>query len=148
MTHDKPSGVAAAQAVATDIGRALQGEQPAAWAAFADDSGEQGVTNLNREAVEEFAAKLGWNVTPLYRKFTQWIPVGERLPEEYETVLVATDGSVSAGEIRFPDSECGMDEPWWMVFKDKRDRSVAWAGLVPLNDVTHWMPLPAPPEVK
>jgi hypothetical protein len=78
-----------------------------------------------------------------------WIPVSERLPEEYETVLVATDGSVSAGEIRLPDSECGMDGPWWMVFKDKRDRSAAWAGLVALNDVTHWMPLPPePPEAK
>jgi predicted RNA-binding Zn-ribbon protein involved in translation (DUF1610 family) len=79
---------------------------------------------------------------------SRWIPVSERLPEEYETVLVATDGSVSAGEIRLPDSECGMDEPWWMVFKDKRDRSAAWAGLVALNDVTHWMPLPEPPEAK
>jgi hypothetical protein len=70
MTQEKPGGVAAAQAMATDIGRALQGEQPAAWAAFADDSSESGVTALNREAVEEVAAKLGWNVAPLYRKFT------------------------------------------------------------------------------
>jgi len=75
----------------------------------------------------------------------RWILVSDRLPKEYETVLVWTDGSVSAGEIRFPDSECGMSEPWWMVFKDKRDRSPAWAGFVSLNDVTHWMPLPAPP---
>lgn len=78
----------------------------------------------------------------------EWISVSEGLPDEYETVLVATDGRVSAGELRLPDSECGMDEPWWMVFKDKRDRSVAWAGLVSLSDVTHWMPLPEPPEVK
>jgi hypothetical protein len=70
MTQGKPSGVAAAQAMATDIGRALQGEQPAAWAAFADDSSESGVTAMNREAVEEVAGKLGWNVAPLYRKFT------------------------------------------------------------------------------
>jgi hypothetical protein len=67
MTHGKPSGVAAAQTMATDIGRALQAEQPAAWAAFADDSSESGVTALNREAVEEVAAKFGWNVAPLYR---------------------------------------------------------------------------------
>jgi hypothetical protein len=75
----------------------------------------------------------------------EWISVSERLPPEYETVLVATDGSVSAGEIRLPDSECGMDEPWWMVFKDRRDKAIAWAGLVGLSDVTHWMPLPEPP---
>lgn len=77
-----------------------------------------------------------------------WIPVTERLPKEYETVLVATDGSVSAGEIRFPDDEDGLIEPWWMVFKDIRDASPSssWAGLVSLNDVSHWMPLPAPPS--
>jgi len=75
----------------------------------------------------------------------RWIPVGERLPKEYETVLVATDGGVSAGEIRFPDSECDMDEPWWMVFKNRRDQSVSWAGFVSFANVTHWMPLPEPP---
>jgi len=74
-----------------------------------------------------------------------WIPVTERLPKEYETVLVATDGAVSAGEIRFPFESEGPEEPWWMVFKDRRDTSPSWAGMVSLNDVTHWMPLPAPP---
>ena len=74
-----------------------------------------------------------------------WVPVEERLPDEYKTVLVATDQGVSAGEIRFPDDEDGLSEPWWMVFKDKRD-SVGWAGFVSLKDVTHWMPLPPPPR--
>jgi hypothetical protein len=35
--------------------------------AFAADGSESGVTALNREAVEEVAAKLGWQVAPLYR---------------------------------------------------------------------------------
>lgn len=74
-----------------------------------------------------------------------WIPVEERLPKEYETVLVATDGGVAAAEIRLPDEEYDIDEPWWMVFKDKRERSISWAGFVKLRDVTHWMPLPEPP---
>jgi hypothetical protein len=74
-----------------------------------------------------------------------WIPVSERLPTEYETVLVATGGSVSAGEIRLPGSEDDCDEPWWMVFKEKR-HNVGWAGSVDLKDVTHWMPLPPLPE--
>lgn len=78
----------------------------------------------------------------------RWIPVEERLPKEYETVLVATDGGVAAAEIRLPDDEYDIDEPWWMVFKDRRERSMSWAGFVKLRDVTHWMPLPEPPEVK
>lgn len=79
----------------------------------------------------------------------EWISVSERLPEEHKTVLVATDGGVSAGEVRFPFDDCGMDEPWWMVFKDRRSSvAITWAGLVRLSDVTHWMPLHEPPEVK
>ena len=46
----------------------LGSQEPAAWAAFADDSGETGVTSLNREAVEEVAARMGWQVAALYRK--------------------------------------------------------------------------------
>lgn len=41
--------------------------QPVAWVAFADDGSESGVTALNREAVEDVAAKFGWAVAPLYR---------------------------------------------------------------------------------
>jgi hypothetical protein len=43
---------------------------PAAWAAFADDSGETGVTSLNRKAVEEVAARMGWQVSALYSEPT------------------------------------------------------------------------------
>ena len=46
----------------------LGSQEPAAWAAFADDSGETGVTSLNREAVEEVAARMGWQVAALYRQ--------------------------------------------------------------------------------
>jgi hypothetical protein len=41
--------------------------EPVAWVAFADDASESGVTALNREAVEEVAARHGWHVAPLYR---------------------------------------------------------------------------------
>jgi hypothetical protein len=92
----------------------------------------------------DVAIDAGGVVVPLYRQ-PQWIAVAERLPKEYETVLVATDGAVSAGEIRFPFESEGSKEPWWMVFKDRRDSSPSWAGMVSLNDVTHWMPLPALP---
>ena len=50
---------------------AMRGSQePAAWAAFEDESGESGVTALNREAVEEVAARMGWEVVALYRQPT------------------------------------------------------------------------------
>jgi hypothetical protein len=45
----------------------LGSQEPAAWAAFADDSGDSGVTALNREAVDEVAARMGWKSVPLYR---------------------------------------------------------------------------------
>ena len=80
-----------------------------------------------------------------------WVPVEERLPREYETVLVATAYGVSAGEIRFPGWEDDADEPWWMVFKDwtvfeKERGRPEWANSVDLKDVTHWMPMPPPPR--
>ena len=97
------------------------------------------------DQVDEMSAASRGSVANHSAFPNSWIPVTERLPNEYETVLVATDGGVSAGEVRFPDSECDMDEAWWMVFKDRRDRTISWAGLVRLSDVTHWMPLPTPP---
>ena len=42
----------------------------AAWAAFADDTGDTGVTSLNRASVEEVANRMGWSVVPLYRSPT------------------------------------------------------------------------------
>jgi hypothetical protein len=44
----------------------LGSQEPAAWAAFADDTGDTGVTSLNRASVEEVANRMGWSVAPLY----------------------------------------------------------------------------------
>lgn len=64
-----------------------EGTEPVAWVAFADDASESGVTALNREEVEEVAAKFGWQIAPLYRSPSltdaerlaiQWV-VGEAL---------------------------------------------------------------------
>lgn len=54
----------------------------AAWAAFADDTGDTGVTSLNRASVEEVANRMGWSVVPLYRPPTL-------TDEEREAVEVA-----------------------------------------------------------
>ncbi len=64
---------------------------PAAWAAFADDSGETGVTSLNREDVEEVAARMGWQVVALYRAPTL-------SDEERHFLERCADASGSAGE--------------------------------------------------
>ena len=61
----------------------------------------------------------------------RWIPVSERLPERDTAVLVHTDmdGTHAAS----------FDGEEWFC-----DYGGAW--LFP--NVTHWMPLPEPPEVK
>ena len=57
----------------------------------------------------------------------RWIPVGERLPEIEDDVLVF-DGTVNIGSF---DSD-GR----WYDFE-----------MMSISGVTHWRPLPAPPEV-
>ena len=60
----------------------------------------------------------------------RWIPVSERLPEENVTVLVVTKRN------RNPVVA-------WMRLGFWRSRGVDFA-----LSVTHWMPLPQPPEVQ
>lgn len=60
----------------------------------------------------------------------KWISVNEQLPEKMQSVLVYRDGDMG---VDFIDDNGG-----W--FWDDPDE------LPP--PVTHWMPLPAPPEVK
>jgi hypothetical protein len=59
----------------------------------------------------------------------RWIPVGERLPETMKEVLVACQGGAVTVSSRWPDGSF-------------------WA--VPAREllVTHWRPLPEPPEAR
>lgn len=64
-----------------------------------------------------------------------WIPVPERLPEPYKKVLIWSTISIE------PDYGCLMGDEWatfethGMLFgKDRKGK------------ITHWMPLPQPPE--
>lgn len=69
----------------------------------------------------------------------RWIPVTERLPEEGVPVLInyiGTDGEVYADGVAVW-TECGCF--WWEGSLADCEEDVA----VP---ITHWMPLPAPPE--
>lgn len=64
----------------------------------------------------------------------RWIPVGERMPEEIGHYIV-----------------CAVIKP--IPFPDRKTRDVyecvfSEFGWHTANDVTHWRPLPEPPEVK
>ena len=83
----------------------------------------------------EFSAELG-----------AWVPMAERLPPTKTPILIcAIDGTVCAAEFDYnPESS----RVWWHGVGfggyewdwDWEDRSLPWRG------VTHWMPLPAPPQ--
>lgn len=62
----------------------------------------------------------------------RWIPVSERLPEPYTRVLACIKSGYMEVDYRFaePIIEVGI------------------ADFYSLENVTHWMPLPQPPEVR
>jgi hypothetical protein len=60
-----------------------------------------------------------------------WIPVSERWPERNEIVLAVDEGGVTVG------SYSPMLEDWWSLHGDR---------MAPGPTVSHWMPLPEPPE--
>ena len=61
-------------------------------------------------------------------RLSRWIPVEERLPDATEEVLALTPSGYRVA---------------WVTHRGH------WHGYwLPLLDVTHWMPLPEPPEAK
>lgn len=59
----------------------------------------------------------------------RWIPVGERLPEDCETVLVYAVGYMELGWYDTDNGEWRSDEYTWDA-----------------DEVTHWLPLPQTPK--
>jgi hypothetical protein len=84
-----------------------------------------------QKADYEFQAKLADGITDAFLD-RRWMPVSERLPEPNEPVLIYT--AVLGRHVASVD-----EEGEWFC-----DYGGEW--LFP--DVTHWMPLPEPPEVK
>ena len=69
------------------------------------------------------------------RQWREWIPVEDRLPEEFATVLVVIS-TPSGSHVSFM-SRHPQDGFWQHADGD-----------IDEINVTHWMPLPEPPEVK
>lgn len=66
----------------------------------------------------------------LWEKVPRWIPVGERLPEEEQDVVVFTNEGTHVAALDEDGIWCPSHGDGWMF-----------------PEVTHWMPLPEPPEV-
>ena len=61
---------------------------------------------------------------------SEWISVNDRLPEGYKDVLVCYKNAVGYRiDITFYCDQCEYGDGWFL----------------PVN-ITHWMPLPEPPE--
>ena len=68
---------------------------------------------------------------------SRWIPVGERLPEEGERVLLTDENGDIEIAIR-------RDHYGRRVWADSADDDYSWWMM---EAWTHWMPLPPPPKV-
>ena len=63
----------------------------------------------------------------------QWIPVTERLPDTFRTVIVCRENVKGEFVVEQGFKDVG---DWWKVYGTRTKK------------VTHWMPLPEPPEAE
>ena len=82
---------------------------------------------LEPQPLAEYIEKLESRIVELEAK-QRWIPVSERLPEEYEEVLVIFTGFNFDGGLWKKMRVCSIED-WEYI-----------------GNPTHWMPLPEPPE--
>lgn len=73
----------------------------------------------------------------------EWIKCSERMPDAETPVLALLNGEIRVAEIRWdmPTHE-ETYRPFW-YWDDPYDDGQPWE----VFDITHWMPLPEPPEV-
>ena len=79
------------------------------------------------DAIEDLITALTASNEVIAKSKPKWIPVTERLPERNYNCLVADDGTIVYGYMNFIGE-------WMDCLGDK------------LKYVSHWMPLPEPPE--
>ena len=92
---------------------------------MADHLIANGVTIINEHWATEQAYKNGYEDGK-----PKWIPVSERLPEKFHSVLTAR----KIGD-------------WFSIDMESIGANGKWLGdIFTNNEVTHWMPLPEPPK--
>ena len=83
----------------------------------------------------------------LLREPRDWIPVSERLPKDFDVVVVWTSSRVAAAMFRssqYHPLDLGAPRPrWHMAVYDPFPYGI---NLPVVYGVTHWMPLPAPSQ--
>ena len=89
---------------------------------------KRGLMKQAADAIEALSATIS-----KMEKATHWIPVTERLPEEYVNVLCHLMSLGRQSEYYSID-HLMEDGQWWKAAN-------SWK-----HEVTHWMPLPAPPK--
>lgn len=109
-----------------------------------DDVGGRSILKDAADEIERLIDLVGWASKQWQEthagltKATRWIPVEERLPRDNVDVLVRKGrmcGNVTVVAYRCTGNNC-----WTMSDGDYQE----FQDIV----VTHWMPLPEPPEVK
>ena len=78
----------------------------------------------------------------------EWISVEDRLPEDSGCYLVVYrdkyNGSISIAFDMYV--KCNVGEWWESEFACDITKQFRWATRLQEQEVTHWMPLPAPPK--
>lgn len=102
------------------------------------ENDKQRLKRIKLSAARQHGVRLSdavWLISQVEQR--QWIPVSERLPEIGETVLAfePVDG-VEPAQLQRRSAAFAADG-WWDLQDEQPSR---------LHNVTHWMPLPNPPQ--
>lgn len=97
--------------------------------------------------MEAFLDEALTYIQKLKEQQPRWISVGERLPEEDQEVLLIAHGwepqSMYIGHLRHVEAETS-----WLtgITSKESEWSISGWSYLRAPEVTHWMPLPQPPE--
>lgn len=72
-----------------------------------------------------------------------WVKCSERMPKAETPVLVMLNGEIRVAEIRWDRPTHEETYKPFRYWDDPYDDGQDWG----VFDITHWMPLPEPPEV-